>query len=157
MADNQGLVTTMAKRNEYTTPYPNSTLQPDRDLIEEIHTTYQYLNIAKGHQDSDTRYDELSIPAQFNVDADRLAEEYLETDPHKRRVSPLVPAARRLLHIPTETVHGHYTEKVREAASLPDLFLYLRQKYNWTQQALQTYSGNGLNLPRIIIPTRITT
>ena len=46
MADNQGLVTTLAKRNEYTTPYPNSTLQSDWDLIEEIYTTYQHLNIA---------------------------------------------------------------------------------------------------------------
>ena len=101
MADNQGLVTTLAKRNEYTTPYPNSTLQSDWDLIEEIYTTYQHLNIAnvtfkwiKGHQDFDTPYDKLSFPAQYNVDADRLAEEYLETDPHRRRISPLVPAAR---------------------------------------------------------------
>jgi hypothetical protein len=42
MADNEGLVTTLAKRNEYTTPYPNTTLQLDWDLIEEIDTTYQY-------------------------------------------------------------------------------------------------------------------
>ena len=82
MADNQGLVTTLAKRNEYTTPYPNSTLQSDWDLIEEIYTTYLHLNIAnvtfkwiKGHQDFDTPYDKLSFPAQYNVDADRLAEE----------------------------------------------------------------------------------
>ena len=117
MADNQGLVTTLAKRNEYTTPYPNSTLQSDWDLIEEIYTTYQHLNIAnvtfkwiKGHQDFDTPYDKLSFPAQYNVDADRLAEEYLETDPHRRRISPLVPAARCILQIGNETIHGKYTQ-----------------------------------------------
>ena len=87
MADNNGLVTSLVKQGEYATPYPNATLQPDWDLIEEIHTTYQQINIAKvhfqwikGHQDKDTPYDELSIPAQYNVDADRLATEFLETN-----------------------------------------------------------------------------
>ena len=141
MADNKGLVTSLAKRGEYSTPYPNATLQPDWDLIEEIYTTYQHLDIAKvrfqwikGHQDSDTPYDELPIPAQFNVDADRFATEYMETNPNERRISPLVPSAKCLLQIRNSTIHGHYTEKIREAASIHDLFGYLRHKYDWSKQ-----------------------
>jgi hypothetical protein len=98
MADNQDLVTTITKREKNTAPYPNTTLQSDWDLIKEIYTTYQHLNIAnvsfkwiKGHQDTDIPYDKLSIPAQFNVDADRLAEEYLETNFLRSRISPVGP------------------------------------------------------------------
>ena len=153
MADNLGLVTSLIKRSEYSTPYPNITLQPDWDLIEEIYTTYQHLHISnvtfkwiKGHQDSDTPYEELSIPAQFNVDADRLAEEYMEANPNRRTISPMVPSARCLLQLRNDTIHGHYTDKLREAASLPDLFGYLRHKYQWTKQAIQNIQWEWFRL-----------
>ena len=153
MADNLGLVTSLIKRSDYSTPYPNITLQPDWDLIEEIYTTYQHLHISnvrfkwiKGHQDSDTPYEELSIPAQFNVDADRLAEEYMEANPNRRTISPMVPSARCLLQLRNDTIHGHYTDKLREAASLPDLFGYLRHKYQWTKQAIQNIQWEWFRL-----------
>jgi hypothetical protein len=151
IADNKGLVTTLAKRSEYSTPYPNSTLQPDWDLIEEIYSTYHNLTIAnvrfmwvKGHQDTDTAYDELPVAAQYNVDADQLADAYLEAHPNERTVSPLVPAARCLLQLRNETMHGHYTTKIREAAALPDLFGYLRHKYKWSKQVSSNYKHEYL-------------
>jgi hypothetical protein len=153
MTDNQGLITSLTKRNAYSTPYPNATLQPDWDLIEEIYTTYKHLNIAhvryiwiKGHQDSDTPYDELSIPAQFNVDADQLAGEFLEIHPNPRPVSPLVPKARCILQVRDKTVHGHYTENIREAASLYDLYGYLRHKYKWTRQVIHNIKWEWFRL-----------
>ncbi len=38
------------------------------------------------------------------------------------------------------SVHAHYTEAIRDAASLPDLYGYLRGKYKWTKETLQTIS-----------------
>lgn len=153
MADNNGLVTSLVKRGEYATPYPNATLQPDWDLIEEIHTTYQQINIAKvrfqwikGHQDKDTPYDELSIPAQYNVDAGRLATEFLETNLDIRRISPLVPSAKCLLHIRNASIHSHYTKQIREAASIHDLFDYLRRKYDWSKQIIKTIQWDWFQL-----------
>jgi len=153
MSDNQGLMTSLTNRAAYSTPYPNATLQPDWDLIEEIYATYQDLNIdqvkyrwIKGHQDTDTPYDELSIPAQLNVDADRLADEFLETHSSPRPKSPLVPKARCLLQVRDKTVHGHYTETIREAASLHDLFGYLRHKFKWTKQVIQNIKWEWFRL-----------
>jgi hypothetical protein len=153
IADNKGLVTTLAKRSEYTAPYPNTTLQPDWDLIEEIYSTYQSLSIAsvrftwiKGHQDKDAAYDELPVAAQYNIDADHLAEEYIDAHPHERPLSPLVPAARCLFQLRNETIHGHYNNKIREAASIPDLHRYLRRKHNWNNQTTRNIQWEWFRL-----------
>lgn len=141
--DNQGLITSLIQRRTYSTPHPNTTLKPDWDLIEEIHTTYQQLNVEsitfawiKGHQDADTPYEQLHIGAQYNVDADRLADEYLAEHPYPRPISPLVPTSKCILKVRDNTIHGHYTTSIREAATLPGFFAYLKYKHRWTKQAL---------------------
>jgi hypothetical protein len=47
----------------------------------------------KGHQDDKVSYDELSLPAQLNVDADALATNALFYYPTPCKHIPLLPAA----------------------------------------------------------------
>jgi hypothetical protein len=49
MTDDQGLLTTLTKRKEYTTPYPNTSLKSYWDLIEEIYTTSRVIRTPTHH------------------------------------------------------------------------------------------------------------
>ena len=57
MADNDGLIGKEIDHLGYTHPYPNITLEPKFDLVEEIYATHQWYHITasfqhvKGHQD----------------------------------------------------------------------------------------------------------
>jgi hypothetical protein len=153
MADNKGLVTSLQHRMTYETVYPNATLKSDWDLIEEIFLTYtQIVSLPvtfewiKGHQDYDTEYERLSISAQYNVDADTLANEYMEDDPSYRPTSPSVPASRCILQINKRTIHGHYIPEIREAASVPALFKYLRSRHHWSQKTLKSIQWKWFQL-----------
>jgi hypothetical protein len=60
--------------------HPNSTLEPDWDVLHEIKRKFYQqlhggtlLHTSKGHQDNRQKYDRLPLLAQLNVNADRLA------------------------------------------------------------------------------------
>lgn len=57
-----------------------------------------------------------------------------------RPVSPIPDSARCSLLIKNTSVHGHYVEAIRDAASLPDLYGYLRKKFNWTRDTCNSIS-----------------
>lgn len=65
--------------NSFDNGQPNSTLEPDWDVLHEIKWTFHQqlqggtLVHTKGHQDDRHKYDKLPLLAQLNVDADRLA------------------------------------------------------------------------------------
>jgi hypothetical protein len=144
-SDKKGLITTLQRRTtKYSKPYANSTLQPDW-LTEEIHSTYRQAGLpdieyswVKGHQDSTTLYHSLSIEAQYNVTADQLADAFMETNQRSRPLSPVTASSNCCLSIKGKTIHGHYTEAIRDAASLPELYGYLRHKHKWPKETLQT-------------------
>ena len=75
VADNSGMITRLTTRNSFKIPYPNSTLDPDWDVIEEIYLTTQQIGgthiyqHVKGHQDSGSTPDELTTEAKANIDA----------------------------------------------------------------------------------------
>ena len=134
--DNNGLVTRIKQRLEYTRPYPNSTLAPDWEIIEQIHQTIKLLphkmiqiEWVQGHQDpADPN---LTIVARYNIKADNLAshaECTSQTIQHLR----LLPAARCSLTIDDRVITGHYSSQIRTAFVLPTYFEYLTQRYGWT-------------------------
>jgi hypothetical protein len=147
-SDNKGMIKTLQTRQQFSKPYPNITLKPDWDLTESIFTTFLSTGInnltfswVKGHQDSQKPFHQLPIEAQFNVTADHLAETYMTLNARPRLVSPIPESARCSLLIKGISVHGHYLEAIRDAASLPELYGHLRKKFkNWTRDTLTTIS-----------------
>ena len=107
----------------YNIPYPNTTLRPEFDLIEEIYQTNKHSHIqasyqwVKGHQDDLILYDDLSIPAQLNIEADRLAKEWnnergqCNTAP----ISTLVPLNTAALLIKNEMITSDYNTRLLHA------------------------------------------
>eukprot|EP00957_Ditylum_brightwellii_P036759 2783940-Ditylum_brightwellii.AAC.1 len=80
--DNKGVITRIKNQQTYSNDYSFNTLTPDWNVISQISNildTGNFLRIIqhiKGHQDKHKKYDDLSLPAKFNVDADLLADEY---------------------------------------------------------------------------------
>jgi hypothetical protein len=85
-SDNKGLLLLRTRAHlQYVKNYPNATLAPDWNLIEEIYETLRTIaseqphfkpsiKHIKGHQDDHAEYADLSLEAQMNVDADHEAE-----------------------------------------------------------------------------------
>jgi hypothetical protein len=94
----------------------------------------------KGHQDTANRLQPLSTQSKFKVFADQLAEEYMITNSRRRLRSPQTNSSQCTLCIKGHSIHGHYTEAIRGAASLPELYGYLRQKYKWSKETIETIS-----------------
>jgi hypothetical protein len=143
ISDNAGLITRMKSRTEYTTVYPNATLEPDWDLTEQIHSTHLSIDFTKhkyawekGHQDAATPKHNLSATALFNVRADQLAEEYMSAYPLERLRTPLLPSARCQLEISGCTIDGHYKARIRTNATEPEYFQYLQEKHTWDKSII---------------------
>ena len=82
VCDNNELIRNCEDRLTYDTPFPNTTLRPEFDLIEEIYQTNKKYKIrssfewVKGHQDDYEDEADLSLHATLNVEADRRAKEW---------------------------------------------------------------------------------
>lgn len=157
--------------------FPNATLVPDWDLLEQIHTTYKGLKIlhhsfqwVRGHQDKDKATEALSVEAQYNVRADALAGEYhVMVDRVPRPFTPLLPSSGCILQTSTSSLHGKYTASLRRAFAEPTLFEYLCQKHTWTTEtcnevdwpafriAARNYDSTEVHLLKLahdLLPTR---
>ena len=136
-ADNQGLITRILTRMKYKHSYPNSTLDPDWDLIDQIYDLVSSLPHneikhawVKGHQDSYTSH--LTTEAYYNVRADELASSYNWQSRRDSNPPWLLPAEKCRLSIKGKPVFGHYTYAIRQAAVLPPYFEYLRNRHSWS-------------------------
>ncbi len=75
-ADNIGILKALIKDMQFEEPWPNTTLEPDWDLRNEIKRTLRLIGQphafthVKGHQDSGAAVETLTLPAQLNVEAD---------------------------------------------------------------------------------------
>lgn len=110
----------------------------------------------------------LPVEAQFNVQADRLARSHIQ-ETQQYDESPLLPVGRCQLHINEHWSHGNYIQKIRHAASVPDLKDYMRNKHRWKlhttqdidwqilQEAVSRYKEKSVNIVKLLhdqLPTR---
>ena len=143
ICDNAGLISRMNNRQNYNHSYANSTLAPDWDLTEQIHSTHVELSLPnnsfvweKGHQDEQTPAHLLSVAAKYNIRADKLAEDYMATYPLERLITPLLPATSCQLLISGKSVDSHYHYRIRLHAAELDFYDYLKAKHHWSQSTL---------------------
>ena len=137
VSDNLGLVKRINARFDYPHPYPNATLEPDWDAVEQIFQTFNSLPIIPSiawiasHQDDEICYDDLPLQSQLNVDADHLAGH------HQLVYGKYLPKVVRLpvnsaqLHLSEHTINTAYRKHIREAYTLPSLTQYTTTKFYW--------------------------
>jgi hypothetical protein len=116
----------------------SSTIDPDWDVINEINWIRESGGIKigrishiPGHQDRKKRYDELSLPAQLNVDADALAREYQTLYGQARPKVLLFPHAGAHIHTAKGTCTAHIPKMLRCAEHEEPLASYIRQRNCW--------------------------
>jgi hypothetical protein len=180
ISDNQGMILSLTDRLTYKTVYPNATLQPDWDLLEEIANTFSRTSIAsltfrwvRGHQDtssSSTPPPTLSPKALLNIRADSLAGKYhLLIDTKARPRTPLMTTTRCVLQMQGASVHANYSAAIRRAVAEPAYVAYLDRKHNWGNtgyrdvlwdpfhMAARTHHSSEVHLLKLVhdqLPTR---
>jgi hypothetical protein len=86
----------------------------------------------KGHQDDHINYVGLSLDAQLNVDADKLAGDFMSHYPKPQTMVPLMPTTGVHLNIDSKTITGHYSTRIRTASATPAIIQFLRKKNAWS-------------------------
>ena len=135
--------------DNFATGVPNPTLEPDWDVIHEIKWTYQQqlqggtLIHTKGHQDDREKYSALSLLAQLNVDADRLAQQYQDRHGASHPMVLLFPHAAAQLTIPEGTITSRLPFVLRMTEHGYPLRDYIRAKYRWSQSEFDTINWDA--------------
>lgn len=136
LSDNSGLVRRVTQRLKYVVNYPNATLAPDWDIIEQIIFTFSRLSLTdirvqwvQGHQDDITTT--LSVEARFNIRADSLAKRAATLLPFTPGDPVFLPAAKCILRVGHTPISGHYNRVIREAYTLPSYKTYVARRRGW--------------------------
>jgi len=122
------------------------TLTPEWDLIAKMRPLLQesrfidwMFSWIAGHQDRKLHYDELTLQAQLNCDADRIAGEYQKrTDNKTPWIVALTPECPVHLDIQGSTVTSKYKSSIRRAISHPPLWAYIARRNEWTPEIMQS-------------------
>jgi hypothetical protein len=157
----------------------NITLNPDWDILNEIRWSIAHtpelrgckVSHIKGHQDKKTIYTKLSLRAQLNVDADKLATEYQEQHGQQLPIVLMFPHTAAQLHLHYGTCTSHIPSALRTAETLPPLAAYIKTRNQWTQhqfdcvnwealqQAIKHKNNNRIHITKLIhdiLPTNKT-
>jgi hypothetical protein len=93
------------------------------------------LHWIKGHQDDKVPYEKLSLPAQLNVDADNLADQYILDFPDQDyNVVPILPTSGVQLQLKEATVTRNIKQEVMQARHVQPLIDYMMDKFEWSQE-----------------------
>ena len=151
MADNMELINRQSLHLNYTNPYPNMTLKAEFDLTEQIYDTHQKYKIiatfthVKGHQDDDATYDDLSLEAQLNVDADELAEQHYSTGPQSTPQVQLLPSSSVTLFIRGISITNDYQTQLIRSYTEPTYIGHLQDKFGWSSPTTTTIAWKSLS------------
>jgi hypothetical protein len=157
---------TMNAHKHYHEPFPNETLRSEFDITEQIYNTQSACKIkpiyvwVKGHQDDDKQYDDLSLEAQLNIDADELAGVFQQQSGKSRPIVNMLPSCPALLLIRGISVTSNYRKQLIRASVEPTYIQYLQYKFGWSDEVVLAIAWKSLSLaiPRIkrdVIITKI--
>ena len=144
VCDNLGLVTTVSRILTYPHIFPNTTMEPEWDCIAQILATMNHLDAQaptiahiKGHQDERTPYEELSLLAQLNCDADTFANVFLQQHPCiNHMIVHQFPAGECVLQLKAGTVTRDYKYECSLARTLPAYRTYVTKKNQWYNESV---------------------
>ena len=143
LSDNSGLVQRVKQRLSFDVPYPNATLAPDWDIIEQINQAVRTLHCLdlhiqwiKGHQDDTSQ--ELSVAAKYNILADSLADLAFYEIPFIQNSRVVLPAAKCSFFLNNQLIQSHYIQAIRDNFAVPPYKSYISTRHGWTQEQQNT-------------------
>jgi len=166
ITDAQSVLDRLAEVLKHEDHYANSTLEPEWDVINEIHqslkqfTNRPTLAYEKGHQDKHKKYHKLALRAQLNCDADGLATNYIKrTDPYgtpgidETKVI-LFPHACAQLHLQSGTVTSKLKKPLTLASRGPPLLEHIRATNDWDPSTTDLVDWDSHGIAVRSIPTK---
>jgi len=145
MNRNKRIIRLINESQQFASPFCNSTLARDWDIIAQISesikdlrpsvVTWQPMKVflqQYGTIQPKPAYDIL----QLLKDTKLQAKTYTASYPIQMQHSPFLPASRCMTIFSNGTIHGKYSTAYREAATLPQLHGYLKDKNQWTDATL---------------------
>jgi hypothetical protein len=114
------------------------------ELIGDLSVT-PVIDHVKGHQDDKLSYDELSLPAQLNVDADALATDELLNYPTPCEHVPLLPAAHVQLNIAGRTITRKLGPAIRRQHGLRLLKEYMNERFHWDNEMIESVNWESFS------------
>jgi len=141
--DNSSTITQVNKYMGMSETYPNQTITDHYDVYKEIasvvstltqfSTTFVHI---KGHQNGTKSNQLLTLPVQLNIECDEHATQFIN---HARRTrqcdNPTLPQAHPHIQIHGKTIVREYAKALRRAAQTPDYRDYVKDKFQWMDQA----------------------
>ena len=107
------------------------------------------LNHVKGHQDDDTRYEDLDYQSRLNVDCDRAAKQTMRASAVPAHRPPPKEGHRATLYIDNREVTTKMDEQIQYAAHSPSMFQYLCERHEWVDGQLSTINWRAIGLAKI--------
>ena len=101
-----------------------------------------------GHQEDNVPYEDLPYEAQLNIDCDAEAKECMWSSEISNIRPDPTEGAGAILYLGNEMVTTEMKEQIEYAAHAPDMFTYLRGKYEWTDNQLHSINWKALRLAK---------
>jgi hypothetical protein len=147
ICDNKGLLIRIKKTLSWSYLQPNVTLHSEWDIESLILTTYRSLGRhftfehVYSHQDKTIAVEDLPLPVQLNVEADRITTEYLEHEDsiHQGRASLFLSAKCQLL-LNGDSVTRKLPQAIRFQAGASPMRAYLMKHNHWDLTTLDSIS-----------------
>ena len=102
-------------------------LQALTSLLQKMPKTMELQHI-KGHQDNQKRYEDLELPAQLNVDADKLAGSYTYPDNIAHTHTTIIKGAIVLVHTPDGTINSKFKKHLQKMIQNKTIKKYIKEK-----------------------------
>jgi hypothetical protein len=124
----------------YTTP--NVALRAEWNIesvilqyLQELSLSFTFLHF-KSHQDDNGPVASLTLESRLNVEADRLATEFLQADEPRQPIALLFPSAKCQLIVNNKSVTQRIPQALRYKAGSTEIRKYLMHQNTWTEQTL---------------------
>jgi Reverse transcriptase-like len=165
ICDNEAMVEILQEKLRVEDTYVNQTLKAEWDIIAEIRATIDedriweavHFRHIKGHADKTTPYQQLTHMQKLNVDADSLADEYIQQNRDiDYSIVPILPTSGAQLNMPGGTVTYRLKQTVMQARSQRDHQQYLCCKNNWTIEDFENIDWESHRQALNHYPTRRT-
>ena len=143
ICDNEGLLIRIEKTLTWTYLQPNVTLRSEWDIESVILDAYKNIGWkfafqhVRSHQDDSRPIHSLPLAVQLNIEADRLATEYLETSQYQGYDS-IFPTAKCQLLLNGETISRKLQNAIRFQAGTGPIHAYMKDRNHWSQQTLNS-------------------
>jgi ribonuclease HI len=159
--DNMGVIITEVQimRKRKGPEFPNATLLSSWDVLQQIVQVLRSLptvtlHHVPGHQDKHKAWEELSLPEQLNVEADKLAGLFQNQSNHKDKMVPLIQGSRIQFHIQGITVVSNIRQSAMAVYKKSQLEARLCKQLQIDQDIFQNINweahGWATNLSKVL-------